>query len=154
VPSDQDGLRRALAPLDRRYAGHIHAQMRRTGHFWQGRFGCVAMDEDHLAAAVRYVALNPVRARLSETAIDWPWSSTATLLGGDEDGVTNAAPVQARFADLAQLLESAEDGERTTALRRARRSAARSAAANGSRPWNAAAGVSSNLPRAGAGGRK
>jgi len=119
VPSDQDGLRRALAPLDRRYAGHIHAQMRRTGHFWQGRFGCVAMDEDHLAAAVRYVALNPVRARLSETAIDWPWSSTATLLGGDEDGVTNAAPVQARIPDLAQLLESAEDEERTTALRRA-----------------------------------
>jgi putative transposase len=52
VPPDQDALRRALAPLHRRYAGEIHARLRRTGHFWQGRFGCVAMDEDHLAAAV------------------------------------------------------------------------------------------------------
>ena len=61
VPADPDGLRRALAPLHRRYAGEIHARLRRTGHFWQGRFGCVAMDEDHFRAAVRYVALNPVR---------------------------------------------------------------------------------------------
>jgi putative transposase len=30
----------------------------------QGRFGSLAMDEDHLIAAVRYVALNPVRVQL------------------------------------------------------------------------------------------
>ena len=65
VPSDADGLRRALAGVHRRYAGIIHARRRRTGHFWQGRFGAVAMDEDHLAAALRYVSLNPVRARIS-----------------------------------------------------------------------------------------
>ncbi|WP_315832350.1 transposase [Bradyrhizobium prioriisuperbiae] len=64
VPSDPDGLRRALAALHRRYAGIIHARRKRTGHFWQGRFGAVAMDEAHLAAALRYVSLNPVRARL------------------------------------------------------------------------------------------
>src|SRR5258707_5592537 len=63
VPSDADGLRRALAPAHRRYAGYIHARRKRTGHFWQGRFGAVAMEEAHLAAALRYVALNPVRAR-------------------------------------------------------------------------------------------
>jgi putative transposase len=37
----------------------------------QGRFGAVAMDEQHLAAALRYVALNPVRARLVARAQDW-----------------------------------------------------------------------------------
>src|SRR3974390_2069093 len=30
VPSDEDGLRRALAPVHRRYAGIIHARRRRT----------------------------------------------------------------------------------------------------------------------------
>ena len=64
VPSDEDGLRRALARVHRRHAGRIHARRKRTGHFWQGRFGAVAMDEAHLAAALRYVALNPARARL------------------------------------------------------------------------------------------
>jgi len=68
VPQDEDGLRRALARVHRRYAGLIHARRRRTGHFWQGRYGAVAMDEEHLAAAYRYVNLNPVRARLVERA--------------------------------------------------------------------------------------
>ena len=67
VPSDPDGLRGALARVHRAYAGVIQARRKRTGHFWQGRFGAVAMDEDHLAAALRYVALNPVRARLVES---------------------------------------------------------------------------------------
>src|SRR5882757_778162 len=51
VPGDPDGLRRALAPVHRYYAGHIHVRLGRSGHFWQGRFGCVAMDEEHLGAA-------------------------------------------------------------------------------------------------------
>lgn len=119
VPKDEDGLRRALAPLHRGYAGHVHARERRTGHFWQGRFGCVAMHEEHLAAAVRYVAMNPVRAALTRRAIDWPWSSTATLLGLDDDGVTDIAPVRSRIPDLAALLDSAEDCERTMRLRQA-----------------------------------
>ena len=40
VPPDEDGLRRALAPTQRRYAGHVH---KRSGHFWQGRFAPSAM---------------------------------------------------------------------------------------------------------------
>jgi putative transposase len=65
VPFDVDGLRRALAVVHRRFAGIIHARRRRGGHFWQGRFGAVAMDEDHLAAALRYLSLNRVRGAWS-----------------------------------------------------------------------------------------
>ena len=75
VPSDADGLRRALSRVHRTYAGIIQARRWRTGHFWQGRFGAAAMDEAHLAAALRYVSLNPVRARLVARALDWAWSS-------------------------------------------------------------------------------
>lgn len=104
VPHDADGLRRALAPVHRRYAGIIHARRRRTGHFWQGRFGCVAMDEAHLAAALRYVSLNPVRARLVERAQDWRWSSTRAHLRGKDDGLTTRAPICERFPRFADLL--------------------------------------------------
>ena len=55
----------------------INSRLRVTGHLWQGRFGSVVMDEDHLANAVRYVSLNPVRAGLVEKAEEWPWSSIA-----------------------------------------------------------------------------
>ena len=35
-----------------------------SGHLFQGRFGAVVMDEPHLLAAARYIALNPVVAGL------------------------------------------------------------------------------------------
>jgi putative transposase len=119
VPQDEDGLRRALAPVHRRYAGVIHARQQRTGHFWQGRFGCVAMDEEHLAAAIRYVLMNPVRAGIMQRATDWPWSSARALLRLEDDGLTAVEPVLERYPDVAELLESAEDEERTVRLRRA-----------------------------------
>jgi putative transposase len=119
VPGDQDGLRRALSVVHRRYAGHIHARLKRTGHFWQGRFGCVAMDEAHLLAALRYVAINPVRARLIERAIDWPWSSTRALAAGVSDGLTATQPILSRYPDFAALLAAGEDEEMSLRLRKA-----------------------------------
>ena len=136
VPQDEDGLRRALARVHRRYAGLIHARRRRTGHFWQGRYGAVAMDEDHLAAAYRTVNLNPVRpsgragrrlavverARPSEPrrgppyrGVDaLPWSKTPSRAKGSrrnlEDLVWSAvaglAPARQRFSRFADLLKS------------------------------------------------
>ncbi len=56
------------------------------------------MDEEHLAAAVRYVCLDPMRARLVEQAQDWPWPSTRAHLSGQE-------PIRQRLPDLAGLLD-------------------------------------------------
>jgi putative transposase len=117
TPRDEDGLRRALAPVHRRYAGIIHRRRRRTGHFWQGRFGAVVMDEDHLTAALRYVSLNPVRARLVARAQDWRWSSARAHLGLGHDGVTDVRPARQRFARFADLLEGPGDPERVERLR-------------------------------------
>ena len=118
VPTNADGIRRALSAVHRRYAGHIHARLGRTGHFWQGRFGCVAMDEEHLGAALRYVALNPVRARLVERAADWPWSSIHAHLGRP-DGITRVEPVTTRYPNFAELVSAGEDDEMSQRLRRA-----------------------------------
>ena len=107
VPSDPDGLRRALSRVHRSYAGAIQARRNKTGHFWQGRFGAVAMDEAYLAAALRYVSLNPVRARLVGRAQDWRWSSTRAHLRGRNDALTALAPIRDRFPRFADLLASA-----------------------------------------------
>jgi len=104
VPGDEDGLRRALAPVNRGYAGIINARRKRSGHFWQGRFGAVVMDEDHLAAALTYVMLNPVRARLVGRARDWRWSSARAYARGIDDGLTGRRAVLDRFPDIARML--------------------------------------------------
>ena len=62
TPADADGLRATFAKAHRRYTGAINARFRWTGHLFQGRFAAVVMDEPHLLAAARYVALNPVVA--------------------------------------------------------------------------------------------
>jgi putative transposase len=119
VPSDTDGLRRALARVHRSYAGTIQARRKRTGHFWQGRFGAAVMDEDHLAAALRYVSLNPVRARLVRRPQDWRWSSVRAHLRGRDDGVTALAPVRDRFPRFADLLDSTPEDDLFGRLRTA-----------------------------------
>lgn len=119
VPSHEDGLRRTLADAHRRYTGFVNARERWTGHLWQGRFGAVAMDEAHLAAAARYVALNPVRARLVERAEDWPWSSSRAHLAGKDDQLVQVAPLLERLGDFAAFLGGAEDQQATRALRTA-----------------------------------
>jgi putative transposase len=110
APSDNDGLRDTFADAHRRYTGHINARLRVTGHLWQGRFGSVVMDESHLLNAVRYVSLNPVRAKLVEQAQDWRWSSVAAHLSGKDDKLVKVAPILERYGDFATFLgESAAD---------------------------------------------
>jgi putative transposase len=117
VPSDEDGLRRTFADTHRRYTGYVNARNRWTGHLWQGRFGAVAMDEGHLAAAVRYVSLNPVRARLVAHAKDWRWSSVAAHLAEEDDELVSVAPVLERFGRFADFVELDHDEAQWRALR-------------------------------------
>jgi putative transposase len=114
VPTDADGLRSTFADAHRRYTAMINARHQWTGHLWQGRFGSVAMDEAHLMAAARYVALNPVRAGLVENARDWPWSSVGAHLAAADDALVTVAPLLERYGDFAQLLDGGGAGEDST----------------------------------------
>jgi putative transposase len=104
VPDREEALGRALGETHRRYSSVVNARLRVTGHLFQSRFGSVVMDEAHLMAAARYVALNPVRAGLAARAEDWRWSSARAHLEGRDDRLVSVAPLAERcggqFADL------------------------------------------------------
>ena len=118
TPETSEGLGRAVGETHRRYTNFINARGRWTGHLFQSRFASVAMDEAHLMAAVRYVSLNPVRARLAARAEDWRWSSVRAHLAGVDDELVTVRAVLEREPRFAALL--AEDGEQGfAALRRA-----------------------------------
>jgi len=120
TPSDESGLARTFGELHRRYTGYVNARRRTTGHLWQGRFGSVAMDEAHFVTALRYVALNPVRARLVGKPEEWQWSSTRALLAGVDDHVVTVAPALERVDDFAAFLgEEFDDALAYAALRKA-----------------------------------
>lgn len=104
VPADEDGPRRTFRYVHRHYTGYINARLRATGHLWQGRFSSVAMDEEHLHQCFRYVALNPVRAKLVARPEDWRWSSVTAHLAGRDDYVVKVAPALERVGDFAAFI--------------------------------------------------
>ncbi|MEK7661444.1 MAG: transposase [Pseudomonadota bacterium] len=104
VPKDETSLGRAVGEAHRRYTQFIGIRDKWRGHLFQGRFFSVAMDEAHLMAAFRYVALNPVKAKLTEWAVDWPHSSTRAIIDGVSDKYVNIAPVKKRINKFAKFL--------------------------------------------------
>ena len=118
TPRDSASLALALSRTHRLYAGFVNARARQTGHLFQGRFGSVALDEEHLMNAARYVALNPVRARLVSRAQEWSHSSVRAHLAERDDGLVSVRPLLDRAPRFADLLEAEGDGEAFALLRR------------------------------------
>src|SRR5580704_11961216 len=119
VPREEKGFAQAIGEAHRRYTSFINARGRWSGHLFQNRFASVPMDDAHFVTALRYVSLNPVRARLVARAEDWPWSSVRAHLAGRDDGLVTVKPVLERVGDFAKLLEpDAADDERFAAVRR------------------------------------
>ena len=117
VPKTEDGLRRAIGEAHRRYTRRINFREKWRGYLWQGRFASFVMDEPYLLAAARYVELNPVRARLTLDAEQWPWSSARAHLSGHDDRLTKVAPLLAMVNDWRGFLNSAIREEELRDLR-------------------------------------
>lgn len=109
VPSTSDGLARAVGEAHRRYTRHVNFREGWRGYLWQGRFASFVMDEPYLAAAVRYVEMNPVRAGLVKKAGDYKWSSAAGHLSGLGDSLCDARPLLDIFGPWDKFLRGKED---------------------------------------------
>lgn len=119
APSDEAGLGLAVGEAHRRYTNFVNARGRWTGHLFQSRFASVVMDEAHLMAAARYVAMNPVRARLVGRPQDWPWSSARAHLARADDRLVTVAPLLERIGDFGRFLDDGCDPDVEQALRMA-----------------------------------
>ena len=85
VPRDSRGLAKMLREVHGRYARYRNAIDHSSGHVWQGRFYSCPFERLHLAAVMRYVELNPIRARIAASAGDYAWSSAIIHLGGNDE---------------------------------------------------------------------
>lgn len=84
LPGRAESLARLLRQVQMRYSQYRHALERGSGHLWQSRYYSCPVAPEHLAAVMRYVELNPVRAGLAVEAVDYRWSSAAVHLGGSD----------------------------------------------------------------------
>ncbi|MFH0991040.1 MAG: transposase [bacterium] len=64
------------------YVQAINIAYHRTGHLFEGKYKIKHIDDTpYLLHLSRYIHLNPVRARLVEKAVNWPYSSCKEYYG-------------------------------------------------------------------------
>ena len=111
VTEQIDSLANLFRPVHKRYSRSIDARFGWRGHLWLERFHSQALDEAHTLAAVRYVELNPVRARLCARPQDWVFSSANANLSRREDRLVTIAPMLNRVSDWKGYLSSRRSGK-------------------------------------------
>mgnify|MGYP001235876455 CR=1 FL=1 len=104
IPSNESGLSKVIGITHKRYADLINKRMDWRGHLWEDRHRSVPMDEPHLYAAARYVELNPVRARLTDTPMQYQWSSARAHMNARSDGLVSVEPLLDRYGDWRRYL--------------------------------------------------
>lgn len=104
VPKFSASLGQLFRTVHAEYARRINKREGWQGHLWQERFHSFVMDESHLLAAARYVELNPVRAKLCNSAQEWKWSSARAHLNGKDDGLVLVTPLMNRVSDWSRFL--------------------------------------------------
>jgi REP element-mobilizing transposase RayT len=82
VETPNADLARGMQLVNGIYAQTFNRRHARRGHLFGGRYGAELVETDeHALEALRYIALNPVRAGICRNAEDWPWSSYRAALG-------------------------------------------------------------------------
>jgi REP element-mobilizing transposase RayT len=82
--SGRQGISTVMRRVLTWYAQYFNRRYRRRGHLFENRYKSVLCDEEnYLLALVRYIHLNPVRARVVSTLREldrYPWSGHGALI--------------------------------------------------------------------------
>jgi REP element-mobilizing transposase RayT len=80
------------------YTQYYNRKYRRSGHVLQGRHKAILCQSDpYLAELVRYIHLNPIRAKMVERVEEYPYSSHRAYMGLESVGIVDVDPVLRRF---------------------------------------------------------
>jgi putative transposase len=80
------------------YTQYYNRRYRRSGHLLQGRHKAILCQSDpYLAELVRYIHLNPVRAKMVATPEEYPYSSHRAYIDLEPAGPVDVDPVLRRF---------------------------------------------------------
>jgi REP element-mobilizing transposase RayT len=75
-------LSKAMRLLNGRYVTEYNRRHGRRGHLFEARYrDKLILTEEHLIAAVRYLARNPLEVGACVRAEDWPWGTYGQMVG-------------------------------------------------------------------------
>ena len=78
-------LAKVMQGLNLAYSRWFNRKYGKVGHLWQGRFKSMLIDKDKYAFdCINYVEINPVRSNLTQSPLDYAWSSFRFRTTGQE----------------------------------------------------------------------
>jgi len=81
------------------YTQAFNRRYRRVGHLMQGRYKAILVDKDsYFLELVRYIILNPVRAKMVRSAGEYKWSSYADIIGINKKNIVDRKFILKQFA--------------------------------------------------------
>lgn len=86
IETPEGNLSQGMRQLNGVYTQTFNRHHGRVGHVFQGRYKAILVEkEGYLLELARYIVLNPVRASMVYSAVDWPWSSYRATIGYASD---------------------------------------------------------------------
>lgn len=81
IETPDGNLSKGMRQLNGVYSQAYNRANSRVGHVFQGRYKAILVEKEaYLLELSRYIVLNPVRARMVNSADQWPWSSHQAML--------------------------------------------------------------------------
>lgn len=127
TPQTEMGLPQMMQAVGRSYVRYFNDLQTRTGSLWEGRYRSTLIQTDrYLLTCMAYIDLNPVRAGLAGSALDYLWSSHGFYVGTRSDKLITphalfwdlANTPFAREAAYADLVRAGISQDQQTALTR------------------------------------
>ena len=85
LETPRGNLSEILHHINGAYTTYFNVKRDRCGHLFQGRFKGILVEKDAYCKELsRYIHLNPVRAGLVKSPLEYPWSSYRYFIGKDK----------------------------------------------------------------------
>ncbi len=76
IETGETPLSKIMQGLQQSYTQFFNTKYGKVGHLFQGRYKAILCEKDtYLLELVRYIHLNPIRARVTNNLSDYPWTS-------------------------------------------------------------------------------
>jgi putative transposase len=107
TPSIAASLPRMMQSIGRIYVQYFNSIYRRTGTLWEGRYkSAIVDDERYLLTCMRYIELNPVRARIVASPGEYPWSSFGANACGARDDIVEPHAIYRALGNCPQARQA------------------------------------------------
>jgi len=94
TPQQENSISHMQQMIGRYYVRYFNDTYQRTGTLWEGRYKATLIDSEHyLLTCMRYIEMNPVRAKIVSSPDQYLWSSYKANAIGDTNSLIKFHPL-------------------------------------------------------------